>query len=194
MEFAPDYSSQRLADRAQIQDAIYRFCRAMDRLDFDTLRGVFHPDAIDCHSIYNGNIDGLIEWVRQRHRGITFSMHTISNILIEFAGPDTAIVESYCVSLQRYAAAAQVGLEQFGSAATANAEVDKDMTACVRYVDRFERREGAWRIQQRTAIYDSTRLHEVPESAPKLGADWTVGRRSKEDPLYAARAAAGLPG
>ena len=64
------YSPERVADRLQIQDLIYRWCRSIDRLDFDAMRSVFHPDATDTHGAYDGGVDGLIEWIRERHRTI----------------------------------------------------------------------------------------------------------------------------
>ena len=97
-----DYSVERLADRMQIQDCMYRWCRGVDRLDFESIRSAFHDDAIDRHGVYEGGVDGLVEWIRERHRAIPFSMHLVANMLIEFADRDTAIAETYCLAVQRY--------------------------------------------------------------------------------------------
>jgi hypothetical protein len=86
------YSPERLSDRAQIQDLLLRWCRAVDRLDLEAIRGVFHPDAIDHHGAYTGGVDGLIEWIRNRHLTIPFSMHLLGNMLIEFSDSDNAVV------------------------------------------------------------------------------------------------------
>jgi SnoaL-like domain len=187
-----EYSIQRLADRAQIQDVIYRWCRAIDRLDCDAIRSVFHPDATDSHGIYNGGVDGLIEWVRERHRTIPFSMHAVSNIQIEFADLDTALVESYCFAVQRYPAEAAHSLAQLAGGVEGQAGVAMDMMAYGRYVDLFERRDGQWRIQRRTVVFDSTMMYEVSPGAPKLDPSWTIGQRNRTDWIYASRAALGL--
>lgn len=196
MTTAQDYSIERLADRAQIQDVMLRWCRAIDRLDYEGIRSVFHPDAIDVHGIYNGGVDGLIEWIRGRHKTIPSSMHNVTNMLIEFAGADTALAETYCFAIQRYPAdggpslAAPAGAQAGKNAGKKAAAID--LMGCARYVDRFERREGEWRIAHRTVVFDSWIMHEVSEDTPKMGADWTVGRRDRRDPVYLARAALGL--
>ena len=77
---------KRLADRFEIQDVIYRWCRAIDRCDWGAMRPLFHDDAVDDHSLYCGDIDGMIEWLIARHPAITRCQHSVSNMLIEFAG------------------------------------------------------------------------------------------------------------
>ncbi len=185
------YSTERLADRAQIQDIMYRWCRAIDRLDLEAIRGVFHPDAIDMHGMYNGPVDGLLKWIEERHRTIPFSMHSISNMLIEFAGPDTALVETYLFCAQRYSAEGQRSLAQLAGGATGQSGSQMDLLVYGRYVDRFERRNGEWRIAHRTVAYDSSTMFEVPENSARMGADWTVGKRgNRSDFIYQARTAA----
>jgi len=188
-----DYSPERMADRAQIQDVMYRSCRAIDRLDLDAIRRAFHPGAIDKHGMYNGDVEGFIKWLDNRHKPIGFSMHSISNMLIEFAGPDTAIVETYVQGLQRHPANATASLGQLSGGVEAKGGMGVDITVCCRYVDRFERRNGEWRIQERAVVFDSTRMYEVPADAPKMGEDWIVGkRRDRADYIYEVRAAVGL--
>ena len=94
-------SDARLEDRFQIEQAIRCWARAVDRRDWDLLSEVFHPDAIDNHGMYNGDIGGLIAWLKDRHRSISMSMHVLGNIYIEFANSDVAISESYVVAYQR---------------------------------------------------------------------------------------------
>jgi len=60
MTAADDYSPERLADRAAITDVMYRWCRAVDRLDVEGIRGVFHPDAIDNHGPFIGIVDEVM--------------------------------------------------------------------------------------------------------------------------------------
>ena len=186
------YSPERLADRMEIQDAIYRWCRAVDRLDYDAIRSVFHPDAEDDHGSYSGGVEGLIEWVRQRHRTIPCSVHKIGQILIEFGSADVAVAESYVETLQHYPPEARGSLAQLlgGSQAAAGGAVD--LMGRSRYIDRFERRDGRWRIARRTLVFDWRGLFEVPPRAPLLPADWNLGRRGPQDYLYAERARAGI--
>ena len=186
------YSPQRLADRMEIQDAIYRWCRAVDRLDHDAIRSVFHPDAEDDHGSYSGGVEGLIEWVRQRHRTIPCSVHKVGQILIEFGSADVAVAESYVETLQHYPPEARASLAQLlgGSQAAPGGAVD--LMGRSRYIDRFERRDGRWRIARRTLVFDWRGLFEVPARAPLLPPDWNLGRRGPQDFLYAERARAGI--
>ena len=57
MSTADDYSPQRIADRLQITDCMYRWCRSVDRLDFKAMSGVFHPGATDNHGIFVGTAE-----------------------------------------------------------------------------------------------------------------------------------------
>jgi len=188
-----DYTPERLADRAQIQDCVYQWCRAVDRLDLEAIRGCFHPGAVDNHGPYQGDIEGLINWIRDRHQAITFSMHSVNNMLIEFAGPDAAIAESYCTAMQRYPAEAKEALKQLTAGMAGKPGTGIDMIACCRYVDRFERRNGEWRISERRVVFDSTMMYEFPADGAKMGETWTVGkRRNRADFVFEARAKAGI--
>lgn len=185
------YSQERLADRAQIQDVLYRYCRAIDRYDYEALRDVYHPDAVDSHGLYIGGLDGLIEWVRERHKAISFSMHIVTNILIEFAGPDAAVVETYYFVSQHYPAqrgvAAKVPSEGYGKPGVA-----MDLTGYGRYVDQFTRREGVWRVQHRSVVADSNFMSESTGASPKMAPNCILGKRDKTDCIYEARNISGL--
>ncbi|HEY9281367.1 MAG TPA: nuclear transport factor 2 family protein [Eoetvoesiella sp.] len=186
------YSPERIADRMAIQDAMYRWCRAVDRLDYEGMRAAFHPDGTDDHGIFSGGVDGLVEWIKERHKKIPFSMHQVSNMLIEFASPDLALVETYVRTVQRYPADATASLVQLSGGQEGTPGVAVDLLTCSRYVDRFERRAGEWRIFRRTLVQDWKQMVEVPENAPKPLDGWTVGSRSKDDPVYRERAELGL--
>jgi hypothetical protein len=188
------YTVERIADRMAIQDVMYKWCRAIDRLDYEGMRAAFHPDATDNHGPYVGGVDGLVEWVRERHKPIPFSSHQVSNILIEFATPNLALVETYIRTLQRYPADAKASLAQLSGGQTGKPGVGIDLLGSSRYVDRFERRNGEWRIARRTLIQDWKQLIEVTENAPKPQPGWLVGRRDRQDFIYLERAELGIDG
>ena len=192
MKKEDQYSPIRIADRMAIQDAMYRWCRAIDRLDFDGIRDAFHPDGTDNHGIFSGGVDGLVEWIRERHKNIPFSMHSVSNILIEFAGPDLALVETYIRTVQRYPADATASLSQLSGGQLGKTEFGVDLMTCSRYIDRFERRNGEWRILRRTLVQDWKQMVDVAPNAPKALPGWTVGRRDSEDTIFKERRELGL--
>lgn len=167
----------------QIQDGIYRYCRAIDRLDFDGIRSAYHADAVDFHgSLFHGTVDEMLAWIKERHPWISFSMHSLSNIFIEFAGPDLAVVETYVRGLQRH---------RQGSPAIPGGRPTDVFTAS-RYVDRFERRAGEWRIAHRTLV-SGWRRTLVVEGTEGSRVDPYMSRRDPEDFLFIERAAQGLP-
>ena len=180
----------RLSDRCEIQDLLARYARGVDRRDWDLVRSIFHADAHDDHGEYKGGVDGFIDWVSQRHARIEQSMHFLGNCLIEFAGDDVALVETYFIAMQRLdadAGTARTLLAQ-GGVDTGDAAVDVDILG--RYIDRVERRESTWRIARRIVAFDSIRTR--PVSSGGLDANWARSRRDENDPLVAARAALGL--
>ena len=42
------------ADKMAIMDVVYKYCRAIDRLDRELLESVFHEDSIHHHGEYKG--------------------------------------------------------------------------------------------------------------------------------------------
>jgi ketosteroid isomerase-like protein len=189
---AADYTPERLADRAQITDVMYRWCRAIDRLDADAIRSVFHPDAIDNHGPFVGGVDALIAWLVGRHRTIPFSMHLVSNLLIEFATADSALVETYIFATLRYSPEGKAALAVFTGGAAGPAGSTTDALSWARYIDRFERRGGEWRIARRTVAFDSTAMLDAGPNPAAVDPSWAIGRRDQDDPIYRERAAMGL--
>jgi hypothetical protein len=184
-------SAARLADRIAIQDAMLKWVRAVDRREWSLAAEAFHDDAYDNHGIYQGNMEGLIAWLSERHETIPHSSHVVSNMFIEFAGDDVAIMESYCVAYQRYAGgSAKTRSDITGGANTGDLQFDMIING--RYVDRVERRNGVWKIAHRTVIFDSSMMLPVPADGAKLNPDWPIGRRDRADPMWKLRAAAGL--
>src|SRR4051812_35769249 len=89
------------ADREAIRDCMYRYCRAVDRLDADLLRSVYWPDAVDHHHAdFKGSVDEFIAWAFPMMKNMDQSIHIIGNILIRLDGA-TAKVESYFYGIQR---------------------------------------------------------------------------------------------
>ncbi|SDK35589.1 SnoaL-like domain-containing protein [Nocardioides sp. YR527] len=158
----------RIEDRFEIQDVLFRYARAVDRLDYDAIAACYFDDAIDVHGGYTGDAAGLVEDIRQRHRTIDSSQHFISNVLIDFVDDDTAGVESYCLCFLRQ------------QPAPGAAEQDLAVIRC-RYVDRFERRDGRWAIADRVVVFDESRTVSMVD---QLDPAWVASRRDMSDPVY----------
>jgi len=183
-----DETLQRLADRVAIQDCLARYARGVDRGDWDLVRSAYHPDAWDAHGDYKGGIDGLIAWLEHRFAGVDNSMHLLGNCLIEFAGADHAFVETYFGSsrLRPPTDAERAGLQ---------AEDMLCREAWGRYADRFERRDGQWRVAHRVVVIERA-FTTVALRGKRAGTATTWGRRDGSDPSHEQRrlvfASAGL--
>lgn len=169
----------RLLDREAIRECIYRYCRGIDRADEAALRSAYWPDAHDCHGAYDGPAEGFIAHAMKVFEANPRNVHQVANILIEFAGPNVAIVESYFSALQR-------GPDREGTV--------RQYLLAGRYCDRMEKRKGEWRVADRTVAYDWVEEQTPPETgeAERFGPRQPIGAAAPSDPIYALRKAAGI--
>lgn len=161
----------RIEDRQAIHDLLMRYCRGVDRLDRALILSVYHPDGWDDHGSFQGSPEAFADWVFSGHRDkIACCTHFLSNSLVHFDGPDVAHGESYVIAVHRRLIDGAL----------------HDMMGAGRYIDRFERRDGAWKIARRTVIGDWDRIDPVDRqwSGPLTEA-LAPGRRSADDPSYA---------
>jgi ketosteroid isomerase-like protein len=177
-----DWSAERVADRLQIGDVLYRYCGAIDRIQPDALmEKVFHADALIDKGGAPYPVAEFVANVAARHPGVPHASHMVTNILIDFVDDDTAFVESWCLALERHP-----------PAGSESRTVDRVYR--VRYGDRFERRgDGRWRIARRTFVTDHI-LSSVADFAldPPAGGR-IAGRRDADDAIVRLRVSLGLP-
>ena len=174
---------QRLLDESAIRNAMYRYARGVDRREWDLVRSAFHPDAWDDHGAYRGGVDGLIEWVSRRHAAIDQSMHFLGNCLVEFADADTALVETYYSAFLRLGPEAQESRSMLLGEGAGSGSAD--LTVLGRYIDRFERRSGDWRIAKRISLYEAIRTEAVKDPSRNPDYDWAT--RDRSDALFTMR-------
>ena len=177
---------QRLIDREEIRDLMARYARGVDRADWDAVRSVYHEDAHDDHGDYKGDMDGLIGWIEERNGLLSQSVHFLGNCLIEFAGPDIAIVETYFITAHTLGSEAQIA---YGAG---DGSQPVQLSQFGRYVDRVERRGGPWRIADRIVVFEAIRLQR--SDIPPLKPEWAQLRRDQNDPIFRMRADVGLTG
>ncbi len=158
----------RLLDRQDITDCLTRFSRGMDRFDRELFLSAFHPDAIIAAGSFVGGPDALYDWASSMHEaGQVATHHNLLNQSCEIAG-DTAHTETYYLFVGR------------------NRD-ETNWTAGGRYLDRLERRDGAWRIAFRTnAIEWAGLVPSLPlpfADVPDLHGNGAPSR-SPDDPSY----------
>src|SRR5258708_22710757 len=89
---------QQLLDEAEIRRVHIRYCRGIDRMDWDLVRSCYHPDAIDRHGAYNGGVEGFIGWAAELLPNFEATQHFTGNQYVEvhgdvaLAGPHTPTI------------------------------------------------------------------------------------------------------
>jgi hypothetical protein len=159
---------ENLLDRQDILDCLVRFSRAMDRFDRALFLTAFHPDAVIAAGPFVGGPQELYDWAVPMHdQGQIATHHNLLNHTCEIDG-DTAHTETYYLFVGR------------------NRD-DTNWIAGGRYIDRFERRDGAWRIALRTnAIEWSGMVPSLPIPFGDVADIFVNGtpQRGKGDPSY----------
>lgn len=183
--------TDRSADRRAIEDCLLRYIRGIDRKNWDLVRSAYHPDAYDDHGAYKGGIDGFIESRLKVHATIEQSMHLVTNLCIEFAGPGSALAESYFITHQRHTPAAGDARLAYLRGAPIAPDQAVETEVIGRYVDHMTRKDGAWRIQRRTVVFEVVRGHPAPAGGG-LNPAWALSRRDGDDPMEVMRRDLGI--
>jgi hypothetical protein len=159
-------------DWLAISDAIHTYCRGLDRRDAASLSSVFWPDATInlgqgtelSGAVYAQQVIPALERLFDR------TTHRITNILMDVE-QDRGTSEC---SLWAYHAVRQ------------EAGVSRDVVVAGRYLDRWEKRFGEWRMIRRELVWDWHRTlgdtHEWSQCI--LGVPELTGGHSPSDPLY----------
>jgi 3-phenylpropionate/cinnamic acid dioxygenase small subunit len=155
---------------AAIRDVVLRYCRAVDRRDYEGVRACYHPDATDHHGSYHGGVDGFVDRIRVELPKCERTFHVVANILVDRVTDDSARCESYALAYHRLPPRDDRG--------------PRDRVVALRYLDRFERRDGEWRIAERTCLCEWTRTDLVP-AGWDFGPEFDRGVPGPDDPIFA---------
>lgn len=145
--------------KQDISDVIMRYARAIDRADGPLLHSCYWEDAIEEHAnSYTGPAHDYIDGAMKRLQGGDVMMHNVGNIHTELEG-DTAWVETYLITFARFP----------------KDGVSWDTLTGGRIFDKFERRNGEWKIAHRKIVLDWNRDEPSCEG-------WCLGLFKPEDP------------
>jgi hypothetical protein len=164
---------QALVDKDEIRDVLMRYSRGVDRLDVALLTSCYHADSWDDHGHFKGTGHEFAAFIVESLASRTHhTTHSVANVFIELDSNDrdAAVAESYAVAYLRRRDDAGEWLDVFAG----------------RYVDRFARRDGVWRIARRVVVHDwstSTRL-DPSTSFPLPMEGFTQGARDRSDLIY----------
>jgi len=153
-----------MLDKEAIREVLWRYCRGVDRRDADIVTSCYHPDAYDDHmgNIYTGETvgQGLVDWMNSI---MVKTSHNITTNNIEVDG-DTAGSESYTTSMHIQGT---------------NDDDSHTMLSVARYIDRFEQRDGEWKILKRLVVTEFSgwvTMQRFPFDS--------LARLDKSDPSY----------
>lgn len=156
-----------LFDEREIREVIVRYVHACDRLDEDELTTVYHPDAYDDHGPIRGPISTFIpELIQSLRSNFALCSHTLGQTNFVSYTAEQACTETYVFAV--------TGLPMDGQEVLA--------ITGGRYIDRFERRGGPWRIAHR--VYVSDFDSRIPRDRWLLPDEWTPAARDRTDPSY----------
>jgi hypothetical protein len=154
-----------LRDRQAIRDVIARYVRGTDRHDPELIRSAFWPDA----KVSYGRpveLEEFVAWGIEAHaKNYEQNAHHITVQNVEIDG-NVAHVESYVVYFL-----------------LAGKKSDENLIASGRYIEKYEKRNGEWRIAIREFIrdvyYKATPLRDLcPEP------QGCMGKRDRTDLSY----------
>jgi hypothetical protein len=131
------------------REAARRYSYGIDRLDGETMKSAYWPDAIDDHGTYVGNAWVFCDRVVSSHARWTFTMHSISNHRVE-VDPDGLHARGEMHSVVHLFAENERRLNTWYG----------------RYLDLYQRRGGEWRIQHRVCVHHGNTSEHVPETMP----------------------------
>ncbi|MDH6537737.1 nuclear transport factor 2 family protein [Streptomyces sp. SPB4] len=152
----------------EIRAVLQRYCRGLDRLDEELAASAYHEDAHDDRGVIRGNAHDFVKQIVPVLRdAYTGTLHTLHGTTIEIDG-DAAGVETYCTAYHYRESDGTKRVEQYAG----------------RYVDRFERRDGAWKIARRLVLIDWSLVQEVPLDPAEAQAGFNPSRRDRSDASY----------
>ena len=153
---------QGLADKQEIAELSHNYMRGLDRLDRELMLSVFHPDSTTDYGFFKGSGPDFVDYAQNALKDHISNQHMIGQVLIDLEG-DTAFGEVYYQAFHRFLID----------------DVETDLFVAGRYVDRYERRDGAWKFAFRSELVDWVRLDPATGDGMMPGALW--GARGADD-------------
>ncbi|MFW0756287.1 nuclear transport factor 2 family protein [Pseudomonas sp. H11T01] len=157
--------------RQQIHDCIMRYCRGVDHADMELGLSAYHPDANDNHGTYNGPAEGFLTVSLEVVKELEILRHIICNEYVEFDETNPSVARSETVVLGTVYYKHEDGYQV-------------SLVSC-RYLDRFEERDGVWKIADRQLVRDweADLPAHGPEGTPSTNG-MLRGRLNTSDPSF----------
>lgn len=150
--------------KQQITEALYRYCRGLDRMDRPMVQSIWRDGAVvDYGAFFQGKFADWIDQAWAFHETMLAHSHQVSNILIELDG-NRAVSESYYTAALR-------GPGEHGTII--------QHTSRGRYLDEWSCLDGRWAIERRVVAHDFSDRRTVTDTEFP-----SSSRRDESDPSY----------
>lgn len=160
------YTLETLLAKQRISELSCLYMRGLDRTDATLLRSVFFDDAYCEYGFIDGSADEFVNYAITALKEHEMNQHMIGNVLIDVEG-DEAFGEVY------FQAYHKVNVEG----------VFYDITIAGRYLDRYEQRDGVWKMAYRSERVDWSRTQETNDPYFQQAPDSLFGSRL-DDAVY----------
>lgn len=168
---------QAIADHRAVWDRELLYTRGLDRHDEELINDTFWPDAEASYGTLV-SMDEFAVWANESHAEYAAHQHHVTGVSVDVGG-DTAHEEGYIV----YSSNVERDTARDTRGASTPGRVVPNSYATLgsgRYVNRYERRNGEWRIRVHEYVHDvSMRLEAVD-----LCAHGCLGRWDRTDISY----------
>lgn len=150
------HDASSLLAKAEMTDVIALYCHAIDRRRWELMDGVFHGDATYSFGTIEGTWREFVGIAQALIDPLPATHHQLGQTAFEIDG-DRATTETYMTATHRIPADAPIDGPFPGRGQS------YQLVMAGRYIDRFERRGGQWRIAHRTGITDWQIEQDFPE-------------------------------
>ncbi len=135
---------QEMIDEFQLRKLVHSYCRAVDRGDFARLQDLYHQDAVDAHGGFSaGTADDFLDQLSAARPYLRSMQHNITTENFAISGYE-AEGEIYTIAVHTLAGSGR----------------DVDLVVGGRYLDKYEKRDGAWKFIERTIVTDWARVND----------------------------------
>ncbi|HKV19440.1 MAG TPA: nuclear transport factor 2 family protein [Mycobacterium sp.] len=163
--------AREMVEEYQLGKLVHAYCRAVDRGDVERLRDLYHDDAVDAHGGFSaGGAAKFLDELAAARPYIRAMQHNITTVNFVIAG-EKAEGEVYTIAVHTLA----------------GRDRDTDLIVGGRYLDKYEKRDGSWKIIERTIVTDWARVRDpsAMDTSHPITRDTLKGSVDASDPSYA---------
>jgi ketosteroid isomerase-like protein len=159
---------QEMLDEFQLRKLVHAYCRAVDRGDLAKLRDLYHHDAEDAHGAFStGSADDFLGALSAARPYIRSMQHNITTVNFAIES-NSAEGEVYTIATHTLSAG------------------DRDVEIVVggRYLDKYEKRDGTWKLIARTIVTDWAHVNDpsLVDLSHPITRDTPKGSPDGDDP------------